>query len=171
MYDFLFSEEFWMETIIAAVITAVVTLGVAALYYNYKIKTIFENSKELLRTQIDTSAGNTREHNNLSKEHNEILKEMSFVNSDVKRTESGIQSIIKDLTEEKTAQNYRYENLTEKQKNIVNSIDNIKAMSDELKRLAGENADLRQELYRERERNQEMINRLDRKPRARGHER
>jgi chromosome segregation ATPase len=76
-----------------------------------------------------------------------------------------------DLTEEKTAQNYRYENLTEKQKNIVNSIDNIKAMSDELKRLAGENADLRQELYRERERNQEMINRLDRKPRARGHER
>ena len=38
MYDFLFQEEWWMETIIAAAITGAVTLVAAYLMYATKVE-------------------------------------------------------------------------------------------------------------------------------------
>ena len=48
MYDFLYSEVFWMETVLAAAITAIATIIAVALVYNYKIKTVYEFVKKAL---------------------------------------------------------------------------------------------------------------------------
>lgn len=164
MYDFIFSEEFWMNAIISALITAVTTIIGAIIVYNYKIKTVYKNSEDILKEQRELSQGKTKEHNALSREHSDILHNMAAVNSEVKRTESGVQSILKDLTDERARQDLRYERLTDEQKDIMGSIENIKVMAEEMKRLANENIELKRELERERERNRERQQTRDRKP-------
>ncbi|MDD4565373.1 MAG: hypothetical protein PHE79_07895 [Eubacteriales bacterium] len=175
MYDFLFSEEFWMETIIAAAITAGCgLLGVALGVFGIrdgKFKDILHKVETVITSLARDKSASAGEHGSLSKEHDSLSiehKSLSGQIVDASKMAGNIYTEIKVMQERDI---HKYSSLTEKQKDIVASVDNIKAMADELKRLAGENADLRQELYRERERNQDMQNRLDRKPRARGHER
>lgn len=51
MFDFLYTEAFWMETIISALISALAGLLTVVITFNYKLKCIkdsVEKSKELL---------------------------------------------------------------------------------------------------------------------------
>ncbi|MCM1158341.1 MAG: hypothetical protein NC300_05780 [Bacteroidales bacterium] len=72
MYDFLLQEEWWMETIIAASITAGVTLLISFLTYVGEIKGIKERLDRLLGEKHDKLSG---EHGKLSGEHGKLSGE------------------------------------------------------------------------------------------------
>ena len=79
MYDFLFQEEWWMETIIAAAITGVVTLVAAYLMYATKVEKKLEkieDSNSRMEGQTKLLSG---EHRDLSKEHSDIKSEIQKV--------------------------------------------------------------------------------------------
>ena len=79
MYDFVFQEEWWMETIIAAAITGVVTLVAAYLMYATKVEKKLEkieDSNSRMEGQTKLLSG---EHRDLSKEHSDIKSEIQKV--------------------------------------------------------------------------------------------
>lgn len=71
MYDFLMTGDWWMKTIVAAIITAVATLAGSWFAYNSKVKKIKENTSTL----IDASKEAEKKHSELSKEHNSLSRE------------------------------------------------------------------------------------------------
>lgn len=103
MYNFLLQEDWWMETIIASCITAVVTLIVSYTAYLGRLKDI-ENKLDnlndekynLLREEIknlsgghkDLSAGHkdlSDEHKDLSGEHKDLSKEHRILKDEIHR--------------------------------------------------------------------------------------
>lgn len=138
-----------METIVAALITAVVTLIGSLLFYNYRLKAIKDDTENL-------SAGNKElraEHKELSKEHKELSKEHKDLSKDVFMKVDGIRElIVVDQNEHK----HRYENLTGSQKILADSIDNLKGFSDEMQKLQFENKFLKRENQQLRLRLNEM---------------
>ncbi|WP_324825148.1 hypothetical protein [Sinanaerobacter sp. ZZT-01] len=136
-----------METIVAAGITAVVTLIVAWIGYNSKVNKLIQGHKDL-----SSENGNlSNEHETLSKEHRFLTKEHNGLEDAHKRLEHGQERIFDctskiwtDMQVTKEKQANRYNCLTVQQKNIVDSVENIKAMADELKRIAAENKELHQ---------------------------
>ena len=79
MYDFLFQEEWWMETIIAAAITGAVTLVAAYLMYATKVEKKLEkieDSNSRMEGQTKLLSG---EHRDLFKEHSDIKSEIQKV--------------------------------------------------------------------------------------------
>ena len=110
MYDFLFQEEWWMETIIAAAITGVVTLVAAYLMYATKVEKKLEkiedsnlkmegqNSSILDKGESQTKllSGEhkdlsdehkdlSNEHKDLSNEHRDLFKEQSVLKSEIQK--------------------------------------------------------------------------------------
>ena len=78
MYDFLFQEEWWMETIIAAAITGVVTLVAAYLMYATKV----EKKLEKIEDSNSRMEGQTKL---LSGEHRDLSKEQSDIKSEIQK--------------------------------------------------------------------------------------
>ncbi len=70
MFDFLTSEVWWMETIIAAAITAITTYLLAT----SKMKKGIEKTNEILEKAnfIETKTEFSKEHTNLSNDHKDI---------------------------------------------------------------------------------------------------
>lgn len=136
MYDFLYSEVWWMETatiaIITALITAIATVIGVALVYNYKVKTIFKGVEEI-KAFKDVFMN---EHGSLSKEHNDLSKENRTLNFDLREC---IGKVEHQIIEYVAKDEVRYDNLSEKQKDIVSTVVNVQAMSNEIKFLASEN--------------------------------
>ena len=110
MYDFLFQEEWWMETIIAAAITGVVTLVAAYLMYATKVEKKLEKIEDSsLRMEgqnssiLDKGESQTKllsgehkdlsdehkdlsnEHKDLSNEHRDLFKEQSVLKSEIQK--------------------------------------------------------------------------------------
>ena len=89
MYDFLFQEEWWMETIIAAAITGVVTLVAAYIMYATKVEKKLEKIEDSsLRMEgqnssiLDKGESQTKL---LSGEHRDLSKEQSDIKSEIQK--------------------------------------------------------------------------------------
>jgi len=151
MFDFLYQEEFWMETIVAAVITGAITLIGIMVTYNYKAKQFWDKidtiakHEGLSKEHIDLG----KEHTDLSKEHKELSKEHRQINDTVSEKVSGLSASINEnkeitrsvkemLVEDKTKSECQYSNLTEKQKAIIDSISKLENFAEELKTLQQE---------------------------------
>jgi ubiquinone biosynthesis protein UbiJ len=83
----------------------------------------------------------SKEHNGLSKEHGELSKELSKEHRvNTEEVERKVDKIIEDITEEKANQRMRYENLIEKQKDIVSKLEkHAAALTKELDRINSNN--------------------------------
>lgn len=134
MYDFLFQEGFWMQELISAAITGAITLIVAGIAYFAQTKKEHNN---LSGEHKDLS----KEHKDLSKEHGEILE---IVKDDSKffMLVSKVDAVKEVMLESKTKDEMRYENLTDKQKDIVNSVNYLQQIAGEIKYLQESNTKL-----------------------------
>lgn len=151
MFDFLYLEEWWMETIIAAIIGAVVTLVGIFVSYRLTLKEKFEKSIENQNGEIRNGYyGLSREHDGLSKEHENIINSNKEVNMEVRKTQDIIITLKESFAEEKAKEQMRYENLSKSQMDMVNVADKINAMAQELKGQAAEIVRLN-ELLKERD--------------------
>lgn len=135
MYDFLVSEVWWMETIVAALITAVVTLIGSFLFYNFKLKSIKDDTGNLI-------SGNKE----LKVEHKELSKDILMKVDGVKdQLAVKVDSIRELMVVDQNEHKHRYENLSGSQKLLADSIDNLKGFSDEMQKLQFENKFLKRE--------------------------
>lgn len=144
-----FSEGFWMEAFIIALIGAagaLIAAIVSGIYSNRKI-----NKELALHDQKSTSG-----HESLSKEHQGLAKDaetltkkldmqFSNVSHNVHELSSEVRIIRERQVEERAKQEFRYSNLSEAQKHLVQSAGDVGKFVQEFGRLAAENQQLRQE--------------------------
>ena len=152
MYDFLFSEVWWMETIIAALITASVTLVGSLIFYNYRLKVIRDRTDDLKDGQKELQNGHkdlSKEHKDLSKENRDLSKENRDLSKEVAVKVDGIRELI---VIEQTEQKHRHDSLSGNQKVMVDSINNLQTFAKEMEKLQSENIQLRNE-------NEQLVNR------------
>ena len=142
MFAFLLSEGFWMEAIISSLITGVVTIIGAIIVYQVKITKIHDQTKGLSKEHLDLS----REHSDLSTEHHDLASKSDAILKDTAVISQNVAGLEKRIIEEYTKQEFRYQNLTDKQKDIMGSIENIQAIAEEMARLQNENMLLREKL-------------------------
>lgn len=111
MYDFLLMEEWWMETIIASVITAAATLIGSYLAYSAKMqKLIFrvEQLAEAMGKDVDgfrtenkeTHAGLSNGHEKLSGEHGQIRDDLQKIYVNQEKEIAARQMMEKNLPDE-----------------------------------------------------------------------
>ena len=149
MFAFLLSEGFWMEAIISSLITGVVTIIGAIIVYQVKITKIHDQTKGLSKEHLNLSGEHTdlsREHSDLSTEHHDLASKSDAILKDTAEISQNVTGIEKRLIEEHTKQEFRYQNLTDKQKDIMASVENIQAIAGEMARLQNENMLLREKL-------------------------
>ena len=155
------SEDWWMKTIIAACITSGVTL--IGFFINYLVqqkKDFSEMSKEHRNNLSDTKrcikeTGNTISDSlketqinvraNIKDVQTDMRENIRDVQSEVKTVQTSINDIEKMLIEEKTASQYRYDNMQDKQQMLHSSLQNLQDMYRELQRVLLENDRLQEE--------------------------
>ena len=158
MFDFFFQEEFWVETIISAIITGGLSVAATLITYNYKLKEIRDKMndvaehKDLTREHKDLSREHrdlSREHEGLSKEHEQLKVEMadkvSMLGTSVNENKEVTRSIKEMLVEDRTKSEFQYNNLTEKQKGIIDSVSRLNDFAEEMKILQSERNSLLEE--------------------------
>ena len=149
MYDFLYSEVWWMETLINAVVTIIACLvsSFTAIWATKK-----QNDKRMDNIQRNVGkdglldAGHTnlsKEHKDLSKEHNDIKLNIKDVISNQKEIRQNTDKIYLSIEKEFAKSELRYNALTEKDKNVI---DNIQALLKNYQELVYENKLLRNEI-------------------------
>ncbi|SFR77841.1 hypothetical protein [Anaeromicropila populeti] len=147
MFDFLYQKEFWMETILM-VLGGIIGGAIGPLiYYTRKIHVILEDVKRLVA------------HDDMSREHGEIKDVVKETNGQVinlvKDKNRQITDLVKESNEitrsvkemyiaDRVSSQYQYENMTEKQKDIIDSMSKLNGFSDEMKLLVGENNNLKE---------------------------
>lgn len=143
--EFLYSGDFWMDVIIAAVITGVVGLVVGVLGYKSKANKVIESLKD-----------NSIDHKNLSNDHARIENSVEYSEkllghglNDIKGT---ITSINNTIIEKKANDARDYQNLNEKQKDIKDSITKLVQFGKEMELLNTENTVMKKEITRLNER-------------------
>lgn len=161
-----------METIIAAIITGAFAVIAALITYNYQAKKVIDKlneigeHKDLSREHKDLSS----EHKDLSNEHKklsnghkrlsrEINEKVTLLGSNINENKEITRNVEKMLIEDKTKSEMQYNNLTEKQKIVIDSVENIKALATELKNLQQENSSL----VRENKELKELVTKLEAK--------
>ena len=112
MYDFLFQEEWWMETIIAAIITGVLSFAAAYLAYATKVEKYLEkivdsnvrmegqNSSILDKGENQTQSL-SRQHEDLSSEHRDLSSEHRDLSNEHSELKSEIQKVIANQEKDK----------------------------------------------------------------------
>ena len=126
MYDFLFQEEWWMETIIAAIITGVLSFAAAYLAYATKVEKYLEKivdsnvrmegqnssildkgenqTQSLSRQHEDLSSEHrdlSSEHRDLSNEHRDLSNEHRDLSNEHSELKSEIQKVIANQEKDK----------------------------------------------------------------------
>jgi len=115
MYDFLLQEEWWMDTIIAACITAVVTLLGSFIAYQVKIAVMQKEIHDLLEKLKDLSGehkGLSGEHKDLSGEHKGLSGEHKDLSKEHRNLKDEIHKVIVYQESEKTAREMAGRTLT-----------------------------------------------------------
>lgn len=166
MYEFILTEVWWMEALISSLITAVVTIVGSLVVYNYKMSKIIDNTDTLISNDDSLKEGQHglfNDHHKLSKEHQEIK-------NDIKQNiVAEMRTLNTVLTEEKIKQEFRYKNLDSSQKSIVDSVENLREISNEMMRLKNENDNLWNENYTLKEKSKSLEEKL-RHYKDRGHD-
>ncbi len=140
-FDFLLPEAFWMEQIIAAGITAVVTLLVALLAVGPKI----ENIGKDIKNQTNHLEGRA---DGLERDHQDIRREQQVVRQDIAQV-AGVAAFLRDAQMKEEA---RRENLQGQQLDAQKVIDTLTVLMDHVADLERENKELREENAKLRER-------------------
>lgn len=149
MYNFLFEEAFWMETIISAIITG----GMALLGVYITAKSLYSKSvNDLLNGQKDLSVEHkdlSKEHRDLSKEHRDLFKEhsnLSKEHDDLKQLLLKNLDISNSMFTDKKAEELRMQILDNKCQNIINDIKEISELPKIIMELVEENAKLKEQI-------------------------
>lgn len=163
MYDFLFQEGFWMKEIISAIINMIGVVVAAWLACHYAVKKGLDNIVEIKEVQKEEKEKQGKEgivqaverekqrseHSNLSKEHNQILNQLE----ESKKISLSVKEVV---LETKHKDEERYGNLTDKQKDIVNSINHLQQIAEEMKYLQESNTKLLVKNHMLESKNQEL---------------
>lgn len=158
MYDFLISEVWWMETIIASGISAFVAVFLAWLAYRSKINRILENGQALAKQQ-------QADHDRLSGEHGDLSKELIGVSHEISSeskeraiavagllamatdTQKTVRDIHTATVAEQAKREANFQQLGDRQKEISvlasQSASSITQLGNELLRLNNEHSTLR----------------------------
>lgn len=96
MYDFLLTGEFWMETIISACISAAGAVLAAMLAWNYYLKKMSEDVKEI-KGQADSRR---EEHQKLSGEHQDIRDKVLQVLTEQQKQQAAREAAEKQIPQE-----------------------------------------------------------------------
>jgi len=177
-----FSEGFFMEAILIALIGAIGALTaaiVSGIYSNRKI------GKELALHDQKSGSGQgslSQEHQSLSKDHQEIIRsaeresakivrETAQVNNQIAQVASDVRVVRERQAEERAKRDMQYASLTEAQKILYGNAAEIGRFAQEFARLAAENektraenAQLREEMEKARQtekRLQEQVTQLE----------
>jgi len=160
-------EIFGMQidsAIVSSVITALAAIFVGYLAYKLDIKKIIDKLGTIksLADNLNGEHGKRKsEHSDLSKEHLSIIH--SIDKNIVPNTEkilNTVTSLDKQFIEEKTKQEYRYLNLNDGQKTIVDSIKNLDSFSFQFQQLAIENKLLNQQVLNLQRENSKLNERI-----------
>lgn len=153
-------EQIIMQSIVVAIITAATTLlGVVLVEIlfgrkTYKLLDLHSQKSESIAEK------NHGEHDDLSKEHDSLshehevlsgdhkvlLERAANLSADTKVISTNVQAIGQSLSAAHAAEQVRYDNLTDKQRSIKDSIDKLKDFSGELERVNLKNVQLQNEL-------------------------
>lgn len=153
-----------MEVVIGAGITALAVLIVGYVQYRSKLNETHKNT-ELLVPKADEML--LKQENTLQKgdfirsEVKEARNDVKEAHNDIKKSQELISLIAKDITEEKAKETLRYENLSEKQKELVNVANQISAMGQEIQFLKEQVIILQKEKQQLLEENIELKYKLD----------
>ena len=140
-----------MQTIIAACITGGITLiGIIVNYF--------------IQTKADFRAAEKHRENQTKTIIEVEEKNIDNLKGDISSVSSQISNINNMMLEEKTSNQYRYQNMSDAQKNIVDSVKTLESFSKEMGRLSLENKSLHEQYtflekdYQElQKQNQELI--------------
>lgn len=174
MYDFFYSEVWWMDTIWTGLITAGATIVAAIIAYQVSISKLLDRSEALLKeheAREEEHSDLSKEHSDRSKEHKELSKEnqeikhiLSDRTDQMLRTLSGVGrtvTSIKELAvEEKARQEMEYNSLDRSDQRIIDllleSSKSITVLSEKFMRLNSDNQALQAQLERLEQRNQTL---------------
>ncbi|MEG0912672.1 MAG: hypothetical protein RSD35_09050 [Oscillospiraceae bacterium] len=129
-------EAFW-----AAVIAAATTIICTGILYKTKLIKIQDNTCDLKEKSKELSEEHDKlfeGHTKISAENQLLLSKSEAIDKSCYEIKTEVLNTAKAFVEEKAKQEFRYSNLTDKQKNIADSINSITAMGEELKRLQSE---------------------------------
>ena len=146
--NFIFSEVWWMNTIIAAIITGMFTLICSYIAYSYKIRKGLDTIERMEHTQESRQKELSGQHEKmsekLSQEHQQISRDIRPYADKIVR----IDSHMTDLVQRANQQDSLYHSLSREQKKmsdfIQHGIDGYHAVQAELLRLSAENQSLKQ---------------------------
>ncbi len=156
----MFSGEFLMDlgmaTLGAGIVGAIAVLF-GVLISNKTIRIKMEGEHESLK---EGNIALSKEHENLSqgnaKLELEIKETQKNINLNQEKLSEKITSVKEIIIEEKTKEEFRYANLTEKQKDIVETVKNIRCMADELQAQQENIISLKKELEMRKEENKNL---------------
>lgn len=151
--DFLLTEEFILDalttTIIAssaAIIAAIISAVISSRKTNHLVEKNLDKVDSCSKINSMEHKDLSKEHNGLSKEYFRLSKEHSVLSTSIKKALEAINCTEKMMLEEKTKQEFRYNSLTDKQRELTNIADAVGELKNELLRLQGENKQLRSKI-------------------------
>lgn len=156
MYDFLFQEGVWLEIFISSGITALATTVTGLIAYNLTLRKAVADIAEIKKSVGHLNEELVNGTNDLKHEHTDLkydYSDLKYDHSDSKydhtriiekvdETKKVVFAMRDSIIESKATDASRYENLTDKQKAISDSLNNLNSMMDEMKRSATENHNL-----------------------------
>ena len=145
-----------IATLGAGIVGAIAVLF-GVLISNKTIRIKMEGEHESLK---EGNIALSKEHENLSqgnaKLELEIKETQKNINLNQEKLSEKITSVKEIIIEEKTKEEFRYANLTEKQKDIVETVKNIRCMADELQAQQESISNLKKELEMRKEENKNL---------------
>lgn len=174
--DLFFGSDWFMYVVEAAIITGI--LGMIGIL----IKVLFDNQKS--SKEVNRRIGNTEDKGSLTGQHEAINKAVANNNELISKTFEEaklgyssakdalleIRNVKEKFIEETTAQKYRHENLSEKQKDIKSQVNAIELMAGEWESLITENKELREALSQARQEIMELNETINALESEHGHE-
>lgn len=125
MFNFLYSEVWWMNVIISAAITGIVSLIGSYLLYLSKINKILSGTDNLEKghtSLFGEHKDRSKEHRALSDEHKQLLSDARKIIDTAERTGKIVADISKTTEKDSSRWHGRYEALSVKQKNITENV-------------------------------------------------
>lgn len=171
MFNFLYSEVWWMNTIIAALITGMVALIGSYFMYLGKTNKILDKIADLKEATSKHSEGHTGlsiEHAGLAKEHADLSKEHLMIQNAIHQIEAISEKTGKTVTdigygirEEKNLAKMRNEAMTSDQQKledtITKGVESISALKEKFASVILENKELREQLTTKKEEMQKFF--------------
>ena len=160
--NFIFSEVWWMNTIIAAIITGMFTLICSYIAYSYKIRKGLDTIERMEHTQESRQKELSGQHEKmsekLSQEHQQISRDIRPYADKIVR----IDSHMTDLVQRANQQDSLYHSLSREQQKmsdfIQHGIDGYHAVQAELLRLSAENQSLKQAVQEKGQQPENILN-------------